>query len=97
MIVLEYFLVREFGWINGTGIASLCWLLSMVILDDRLERREAKAFAAYKPIVYERWTSEESESFFHPLRGLRRAAARAWRACLAVERFLRLGLRGHRT
>lgn len=54
MIVVEYYLVQWFGWINGTGIASMCWLLSMEILTRRLEHREAKAHAKYKQTVYER-------------------------------------------
>jgi len=52
MLVIAYYCVQWFGPINGLGIASLCWLLGMVILDDLLERREAKAFANYQPIVY---------------------------------------------
>lgn len=48
MIIVEYYLVQWFGWINGTGIASMCWLLSMEILTRRLEHREAKAHAKYK-------------------------------------------------
>ena len=47
MIIVAYFLVGQFGFISGLGISSFCWLLSMVILDDRLEKRESEAHAKW--------------------------------------------------
>lgn len=46
MIVLAYFLVQHFGFVSGLGISSLAWMASMVILDDRLARREMGRFDA---------------------------------------------------
>jgi hypothetical protein len=49
VIVVAYFLVKQFGFISGIGITALCWVLSMVIADDRAERiedrREGRAAA----------------------------------------------------
>lgn len=54
MLVIAYYCVQWFGPINGLGIAGLCWLLSMVILDDRLTRRENKKFDAAKAAIVAR-------------------------------------------
>lgn len=79
MIVLAYFLTQWFGFINGLGIASMCWLLSMELLTRRLEHREAKAHAKYKQAIYERTSDapKQNRATLHVLRRLKvRSASR---------------------
>lgn len=73
MIVLAYFLTQWFGIINGLGIASMCWLLSMELLTRRLEHREAKAHTKYQQIVYERTSDApiQNGATLHVLRWLK--------------------------